>query len=312
MSGVPKFAEAILVGMAVELVASAVANAADAARARREEAEAAAREGTRQRLLELERLRDEGRRRGEETAVERESAFLERRDRARATLAELAGERAPQVDSDDEIELAIARERARGQIEAMLAGLRADPMVAQWCRAELAELEREAERAAQGSDPERAALAQKAEAILARARECQEQEERRLYIVQSIREAMRDMGFVVTEPELEHAGVPDSALVFAGVRASGGEVAVSVPTEGDVWYAVDGYPLRVEASAAGDEVSSCDEAEGELLRLHALLGERFGVQVGELGWEGRDPRRNLRHADDLPTSGGADHRRGGR
>jgi len=311
MSGVPKFVSPMLVEAAVVLVVGAVDAAAEIARQRREAAEAEARERSRQRIEELERLHQEGAARAEQAGRQREHDAMDRRRRVLRILSE-AGMKAPSPQSD--LSALIERERHLADLDARLAGLRADDLVMRWCPEQVTAAAAELERLRSG-----AGSAEAVDAILAqlsglprKARDAQEVEERRRYIASGIAESMREMGFVVSEPSLEYPGMAQSALVFEGVRASGGQVAVSVPVEGDVWYAVNGYPMRLEAATSGGEATTCDEAEREILAMHDVLKDRFGVQMGPIGWQGKDPARLVRYADDLPTGLSADRAAGGR
>jgi hypothetical protein len=308
VSGVPKFADAILTEAAIALVAGAVDAIAEAARERRERAEADAREQSRLRIEQIEQIRDEALARAGTAGRERELEALARRERVRALLDSLGSPAdAPSATDAPHLDALLERERALGDLDARLAGLEADALVMRWCAGEVAEARADLARlrAADGDlVPQCGDLASLLRDLPQRARAAQEAEERRRYIARGIAEAMRGMGFTVSEPQLEHPGVGASALVFEGVRASGGEVAVSVPVEGQVWYAVDGYPLRLEAASGGGDASTCDEAEREISAMHAVLADRFGVRMGTLDWEGRDPSRVARYADDLPDSHG--------
>lgn len=315
MSGVPKFADAILMEAAVAAVAVAVDAIAEAARQRREQAEADAREQSRLRLTQIEQLRDEALARGGTAGRERELEALARRERIRALLGSLDSAQADPAATDaPDLDALLVRERALADLGARLAGLEADALVMRWCPDEVARAREDVEQLrATGGDVEPACrgLTDQLAQLPERARAAQEAEERRRYIASGIAEAMREMGFTVSEPQLEHPGVGASALVFEGVRASGGEVAVSVPVEGQVWYAVDGYPLRLEAASDGGDASTCDEAEREIAAMHAALEARFSVRMGPLGWEGKDPARVARYADDLPGSHGVHRGTGG-
>jgi len=310
MSGVPKFVSPMLVEAAVVLVVGAVDAAAELARERREAAEAEARERSRQRLEELERLHQEGAARAEQAGRQREQDASDRRQRVLQILSE-AGMTAPPPQAD--LSAVIERERRLSDLDARLAGLRADDLVMRWCPNEVAAAAAELQRLRTDSQSATSADAvlEQLSGLPRKARDAEEVEERRRYIASGIAESMREMGFVVSEPSLEYPGVAQSALLFEGVRASGAQVAVSVPVEGDVWYAVNGYPMRLEAATGGGEAATCDEAEREITAMHEVLKERFGVQMGPIGWQGKDPARLVRYADDLPTGHGADRAAGG-
>ena len=123
---------------------------------------------------------------------------------------------------------------------------------------------------------------------------------------------MNQMGFVVQagSPLLEYPGDPASASIIQAQRLGGGAIAVSVPQEGEIWYDVDGYPMRVETNSDGREVRSCDEAQEQIEQLHLAMEKTFGIQMGELMWEGRDPDRIRKAADRLPDSAHTDRARG--
>jgi hypothetical protein len=139
---------------------------------------------------------------------------------------------------------------------------------------------------------------------LAVAQEQQLKEERRQYIVEGLVQAMRQLGFIVQggTPALEHAGVPASATIIQAERLGGGAIAISVPQEGDIWYDVGGYPMRLETGGDGQPAHTCDEAENQIEQMHAVLNEAFGIQMGELMWDGKNPTRISRQADRLPDT----------
>jgi hypothetical protein len=251
-------------------------------------------------------------------------------DQAAAALAQKAPAKCSHVLSQADSELTVvegkidaarAREqeeydRVRAAIEDAadrLGALRADPMVSRWCGADLAAAAqvlgradeflrggRPAEAGAAAADVERAA-----EDVARRAAEVQLNEDRRQYVVNGIVQAMGRLGFVVQSgsPSLEHPGVASSSVIIHAHRIGGGAVAVSVPQQGDVWYDVDGYPKRTEGVRDGQVITSCDEAEAVLTRLHEVIASEFGIETDGLHWQGKDPARLRKQADQLP--GGA-------
>lgn len=140
------------------------------------------------------------------------------------------------------------------------------------------------------------------EALLEESNAKQLQEKKRLYILDGIMSVMEEMGFVIQSgyPELENYGDPKSSIILHANRVGGGGVSVSIPQEGDIWYDVDGFPMRVEYSDQGEEMRSCDEAEEQIEAMHQVMEESFGITMSELTWEGKDPNQLSKAADELP------------
>jgi hypothetical protein len=111
------------------------------------------------------------------------------------------------------------------------------------------------------------------------------------------------MGFMVSEPIEEHPGHPATASILHAATTSGKAIAVSVPVEGQVWYNVEGYVKTVEAAVGGGEAAVCDEAQEVIEQMHDALDQEFQIQMGELNWEGKDPKRKLRAAKSVPRNG---------
>jgi hypothetical protein len=219
----------------------------------------------------------------------------------------------------DERDQALA---AVAEADDRIAGLEADEVVMRWCKADVERLRAQVQFSSDRIATEdfsgarhavSEALAQ-AEQIIRGAQEIQLKEDRRQYIADSIADVMVNMGFIVQAgyPALDDPGTPESDLIIHAVRLGGGAVAVAVPQEGDVWYDVDGFPKEVEIGTAGQEIHSCDEAEQTISAMHAALDEAFGVQMGELMWDGKDPNRIAKKADILPGSTDAFHHMGER
>lgn len=201
---------------------------------------------------------------------------------------------------------------ALAEVGDRLAGLKADEVVLRWAAQEVKALE-ERMGAISGriragrfalAQEEAAEILQQAERIVAQAQERQLQEERRQYIVSGLLQVLDRMGFMVQagSPALEYPEISASATLLRAQRLGGGALAVSVPQEGEIWYDVDGFPRRVEAGRDGQPVKSCDEAQAQLEAIHATLEREFGIQMGELRWEGKDPSRIRKAAERLPDA----------
>jgi len=196
------------------------------------------------------------------------------------------------------------------EVRDRLAALYSDPVVSRWVSAELVELNERLEKAALLFERERfdqarheaIVIGQAIEPLIAKSQELQLKEDRRQYIVNGFLETLRQFGFVVDQPTLEYPDWPTSAVIIKAERPAGGAIAVSVPQEGEVQYDLAGneFPKRVETGSSGQLVNTCDEAEQLLLALHGVLRDNFGIETGELMWQGKDPLRISRTAQQLP------------
>jgi len=200
-------------------------------------------------------------------------------------------------------------EQQQGELAALIAGLEADPVVMRWQAAEVATLQQQAQAAQQAIAAEQfeqvAPLLQaaqgQAESMVAIANAAQLKADQRDYIANSIAQTLEEMGFV-TYRKPEHADHPATAILIEAGTNSGKGICVSVPVEGEVLYDVEGYAKQTAAAVGGGTAAVCDEAEQVITEMHQVLADQFGVQMSELTWEGKDPNRQLRKADDLPSS----------
>jgi hypothetical protein len=213
---------------------------------------------------------------------------------------------------------AAARQQAQQQLEAaqqIVAGLASDDLVQRWAPARAAELQERvagwsaaiaAGNLAAVDAAQLAELQSAAQALLDQVGAAQFKAEQRDYILQSVREVLAEMGFMLSPAEAETPGHPASAMRFSAVNAAGQSMDVSVPLEGEVWYDVDGFPRSTEAKVGGGSAAVCDSAQRVIEEMHHEIEEQFGIKSGELTWEGKDPDRILRQMDELPSSGSAD------
>lgn len=205
---------------------------------------------------------------------------------------------------------------ALDQAQAMLAGLSADAVTSRWQADRIAQMQQEAaalagllEAESFGEVQNQAQVLLQAEPdLVAEANRAQLQADHRDAIADSVRQALEQMGFFVSAPRPEHPDHPATAMLLEARSAAGKAIGVSVPVEGEIWYDVEGYAMNTAPMPGGGAARSCDEAERVLLDLHRVLGETYGVQTGEVMWEGKDPNRNLNKRDALPTSGGGEER----
>lgn len=195
-------------------------------------------------------------------------------------------------------------------LESMLQGLQSDVTVMRWLSTNVRELQQHAAelraKFAAGDYSGIPALASESarlEAdIVSRANAAQIKADQRDYIASGIRSTLAEMGFAVGELSEEHPGHPASAVTFSAVNELGRGINVSVPVEGEVFYDVDGYHKSTISRVGGGKSAICDSAQQVLEEMHDLLEDGFQVQMSELMWEGKDPDRILRQADELPHS----------
>jgi len=194
-------------------------------------------------------------------------------------------------------------------VQDLVTGLKADPVVMRWHSHSMAQLANELKQAQESIVSEQfdqpsqilAKIQAQEKQIIEEANIAQLKADKRDYITQSIVSTLQDMGFAVLSIDDEHTGHPSTAKVFTAT-AAGRAISVSVPVEGQVWYDVDGYSKNTVASVAdGSPVAICDEAEAVLTEMHSTLQQEFGIQMGEISWQGKDPNRITRTATDLPT-----------
>jgi hypothetical protein len=200
---------------------------------------------------------------------------------------------------------------AVNELYSLIEGLKADVVVMRWKMAvvqaisgSLAEADNAVARE-EFDKPSTILKRAKAEVdkIVTEANHAQLKADERDYIVSSIGNALRDLGFAVGHSQAEHPGHPASAIVFQALNTNREGVAVSVPFEGEVTYDVGGYPMQTEQRVDGKgRAKVCDKAQGMLEEIHATLAQRYGVNMSKLMWEEKDPNRDIRGADDLPAS----------
>lgn len=208
----------------------------------------------------------------------------------------------------DSRHLQIQANRQLAELQVILAGLKADPVVMRWQGGAVRELETQisvAQQAiAQGQIKEVIAYLSESrrssQTIIENANAAQMQAERRDYIADSIAQTLQEMGFSITFHQPEHPNHPASATILGATTNTGKGISVSVPIAGQVFYDVDGYAKQSVATVDGNAAAVCDEAEQVLTEMHSALENKFGVKMGEVLWQGKDPNRILRQAEQLP------------
>ncbi len=192
-------------------------------------------------------------------------------------------------------------EQSFGEMNALINGLKADPVITTWCNHLITKLESlitdgEKEIASENFsklDNLLTNLQQQSEAIIKIANEAQLKADQRDYIADSIAHSLTEMGFNLVYRQAEHPDHPATAIILGAATNSGKGISVSVPVEGKVYYDIDGY---TKTGAV------CEEAENVINEMHNLLEQEFGVKMSELWWEGKDPNRDIKSADDLPNN----------
>lgn len=205
-------------------------------------------------------------------------------------------------------------ESAASELYSLVEGLKADEVVMRWKTAVVQAIsgslvEADDAVASEEFDKPSAILRRtrdEVDKIITEANHAQLRADERDYIVSSIGNALRDLGFAVGPPQAEHPGHPASAIVFQALNANREGIAVSVPFEGEVTYDVGGYPMQTEQRVDGKgQAKVCDKAQGMLEEIHVALAQRYGVNMGELTWDDKDPNRDIHVEKILPDSGDA-------
>ncbi len=129
-----------------------------------------------------------------------------------------------------------------------------------------------------------------------------ENEQKRQNIVSRFQEEFRQLGFAMSEPELEDGENPASGLVLTASRPEGKTIHVRFAHDAGepILYAVDGFPMP-QQTVNGQEFRTCDEAERQLKHLHSLL-EKHGILMGKIQWEDQPPTDLAREAMELPDA----------
>ncbi len=210
----------------------------------------------------------------------------------------------------DSQQLQVQANQQLAELQVILAGLKADPVVMRWQASAVQELESQInqvkEAIAQGQVQQVISQflesRQRSQMILETANTAQLQAEQRDYIADSIAQTLQEMGFNITFHQAEHPDHPASAVILGAATQTGKGISVSVPIAGQVFYDVDGYVKHSVATVDGNgSAAVCDEAEQVLTEMHTGLEEKFGVKMGEVLWQGKDPNRTLRRANQLPS-----------
>ncbi|NCO74952.1 MAG: hypothetical protein GW795_11115 [Cyanobacteria bacterium] len=199
--------------------------------------------------------------------------------------------------------------QAEGELQALISGLKADTVVFSWCPhliAELEQLQTQIQNSIKLEDFQQPLqiLTQaqtQSENIIKTANEAQLKAEQRDYIADSIAQSLEEMGFNLVYRQAEHPDHPATAIILGAATNSGKGISVSVPVQGKIYYDIDGYTKTTTTNVNGEVTASCDEAEGAISELHDLLQAEFGIKMDELLWEGKDPKRITRKADELPN-----------
>lgn len=208
----------------------------------------------------------------------------------------------------DRQNLAVQANQQLSSLLVILAGLQADPVVMRWQKAAVIKLEKQVLAVQQaiinGQFQEVISCLNDShsmsQTIIETANIAQLQAEKRDYIAASISESLQSMGFDVTFHQPEHPDHPASAMILGATTQKGKLIGVSVPIAGQVLYDVDGYVKNSFTTVDGNTAAVCDEAEQVITQIHTALESQYGIMMGELQWQGKDPERVFRQALQLP------------
>lgn len=204
----------------------------------------------------------------------------------------------------------MAAEAALSEFDAISGGLHADTLAVRWQKEGLAAMAALRERFTAAISEERfeetaqllELARQHTDQTIAAANAAQIQADQRDYVTASIRATLAEMGFDVSDAREEHPGAPNTAMLLSANTASGKAIYVSVPVQGEVWYDVEGYTKTTETSVGAGRAAACDEAEAVLNEMRSRLSDEFGVEAGEILWEGKNPNRTLKTHKGLPLA----------
>lgn len=199
------------------------------------------------------------------------------------------------------------------ELQTIAAGLKADPVVMRWQLGATMELEKQMngakEAIARGKfEPVISILKEareRSQTIIETANTAQIQADKRDYITDSIAETLQEMGFDIIFEQPEYPDHPASATILGATSQAGKGISVSIPIAGEVLYDVNGYIEESATTVDGNTVRVCDEAEEVLTEMHSVLENKYGVEMGEVFWEGKEPNRRLAQAEHLPREKGA-------
>lgn len=187
-----------------------------------------------------------------------------------------------------------------------VAPLMVDQVVRRWCASDLEELGRRvaqlegsvsAGRFAQVHQDFKSLVAD-ADKLVAAAEDAQRLQDQRDYVARSLVESLGELGFWVQQLPVEQ---PSADATIRATRSDGRAITVSVPLDGSLRWAVEGFPTEVLIGSDGQPAQACDVAAKQIEAVKSYLEQR-GVATGELLWKGKDPNRPATTAKALPRS----------
>lgn len=199
-------------------------------------------------------------------------------------------------------------ENALAEAFAILEGLAADEIMMRWHHPRIEESRSELQRAQKKVEDENfeagaqflADLQQQIKDWTSKSSELEIEVAKRDYIAQSLQGALESMGYTTVLDE----ETPDHPLTAKRIRSAAGNksVEVNIPINGQVMYMVEGFPMQVTSNAEGMPVKACDAAVLSLSQLHQVLADNYGLNMGEIWWEGKDPIDEFGEKDEIPSS----------
>lgn len=133
-------------------------------------------------------------------------------------------------------------------------------------------------------------LSDKVALSLSLAMEKENLDQKRIYVIKSLRQVCKDLGFKeMDRPHLKETGNPYSPIVQTFDTLNLGTITFTVALEG-----------KLESSSC-ISVDNCDE---EFSRFSEVLKEQFGIETSMKRIDGSEPIKKYKTAKDLPTSTG--------
>jgi hypothetical protein len=189
---------------------------------------------------------------------------------------------------------------ALSQLKSLIVGYKADSNLMKWSKHHISEFEEQVKLAEEAiasenfNQPEIILISLKArgEKLIEQANQAQIDADKRDYILQAFCSSLANLGYIVSQPKPEHPEHPATAYRLIAKDSTGRGFITSVPLQGDIHFEAQGYQKTQRG-----KISVCDEAEVDLNNILQGLN-KYGVDMGELQWQGKD-------SDRLPSHGRA-------
>lgn len=202
-----------------------------------------------------------------------------------------------------------ASEAALARLQERIASLQSDPVSQRWQAPAIEDISGRAGQLTkivehdqfEHATREAQKLFAETEQVVKEAEERQCRQEKQNYIAESTVAALQACGFMVDGVSQASQGMTTDILIQVH-RLDGRALAVNVPQEGAIQWAVNGFPMQVVAGNNGQPAAICDEAVDQIMAIQDRLNTDYGVETDALTWAGQDPNRPRKAAKQLRRS----------